>query len=325
MLHRVMEFLLQDNSKSLFTLAAGAVLGALMKFVFDEWSAKNHARRDMIAGVTKNVEELAKEYYWRLANNASTLAVIFNSYLARRAEIQLLQNPPRDLRRQLDKLIDQKVEESFYYYARLTKLTYQFDWRAGSTFFLRHFWAGQIIRQMQNALKGALEFDATLIDYIDAPDKDGKPKETTPSDLLEHEELEPVLKTVKATYRKFFYDEERVRKAAQHLQACSDVFNRELAQLYHDWFKNWRGKVDSEPDLNSRSLQRFLQDETMKTLRDVVAASRKSGYCIAPLSVPPRVSTSGAKSDHKSTTASSQTALDKGGESQPHLPQEPKS
>jgi len=269
-----------DRSKSLIVLAVGAVGGALLKFFFDQWSAKNHARRDMIASVTKSVEDLARQYYWHLANNASTLAVIFSSYLDRRKEIQLLQSPPRELRRQLDALIEHKVRDSFYYYARLTKLTYQFDWRAGSTFFLRDFWAGQSIRKLQNALKGVLDLDFAIIDYVDALGTDGKPKETTPSDLLN----EKALADVRKNYFEFFKDEERVRSAARYLQTCGDLFNYELAELYRDWFKNRWGRVPLEPPLNSRALRTNLTATAIKTIGELVRDSRTAGYAIAPLS-----------------------------------------
>jgi len=278
----IIKFLLEgDRSKTGIVLLAGAVLGGLAKFAFDEWSAKNHARRDMIASVTKNVEELSEKYYWHLANNASTLATIFNEYLNLRNEIQLLQISPREQRDQLDQLIKRKSRESFYYYARLTKSTYQFDWRAGSTFFLRDLWAGQSIRNLQNSLKEVLRLDWDLVDHVDAPGLDGNPRESTPSDLLNNVDLEPV----RATYRRFFGDEEKVRKAAKYLETCGDLFYYELAQLYRDWFRfRRRGRVPREPPLGSRGLRKSVTASTLETIRLVAESSRARGYVIAPLS-----------------------------------------
>ena len=272
-----------DHSKTLIGLAVGTVLGALVKFAFDEWSAKNHARREMIASVTKSVEDLSEKYYWHLANNASTLATIFNEYLNIRTKIQLSQNPPREQRNALAQLIKKKSTESFYYYARLTKSTYQFDWRAGSTFFLRDFWAGQTIRNLQNSLKEVLRLDWDLVDHVDAPGPDGKPRGSTPSDLLENDDLKSVI----ADYRKFFEDEEKVRKAAKYLETCGDLFYYELAQLYRDWFRfGRRGRVPREPPLGSRGLRKSVTTSTLETIRHIAESSRARGYVIAPLSSP---------------------------------------
>ena len=297
-------YFLSANGKSILTLAGGAAAGAYLRFFFEQWSAKKQARRDMIASVTKSVEDLAKQYYWNLANNASTLAFIFDDYLDRRIRIQLLQDPPPALNRQLEQLIDKAVEDSFSYYARFTILTYRFETRAGSTFLLRDFWAGKSIRNLQNALKQIVPLDTELVDLVDAPDGNGKLQETTPAAFLTNEEFE----ASRLRYRKLFHNEEKVRLAAKYLRACADLFNYELAELYRDWYQTSWGKVILDMPANSSELRQSVPLASVDTINEVNRRFKAVGYAIAPLTIPPPrksvMDNTTAKPEGPATTAS---------------------
>src|SRR2546423_8528922 len=119
------------SSKAVISLVGGTILGGVAKHFFDEWSAKKKAGRDLTTNVTKSIEGLARDYYWLLANNASTLRTFLQEYIEWRESIQLTQDSPADLRRKLIQKTSRVAKHSFPYYAAFLKLTFEFSWCAG--------------------------------------------------------------------------------------------------------------------------------------------------------------------------------------------------
>lgn len=272
---------------ALISLVVGTILGGIAKHFLDEWSARKKARRDLITGVTKNIEDLARDYYWLLANNASTLTGLLEKYLRHRAALQLSQEPPEQLKSELDDAIDDVAEQSLPYYAEFTKLTYEFNWKKGNTFFLRNYWAGRTITNLHNEIRLAfadVEDDTILKKMTDAvkttgeSTKDGKAPTLT---LADYKDLFPKSDNPYQSYRNFIANEERVRSAVQSLAAYNDLFHYELGNLYRDWFKNRFGFV------RRRAPRRFLPFSLTKTVRQTIVevSDRSEGqiHGIAPI------------------------------------------
>lgn len=272
---------------ALITLVIGTILGGIAKHFLDEWSAKKKARRDLIAGVTKNIEDLARDYYWLLANNASTLTGLLEKYLRQRTALQLSQEPPEQLKSELENAIDNVAEQSLPYYAEFTKLTYEFNWRKGNTFFLRNYWAGKTITNLHNEIRAAFEAveDDTILkkmnDAVRAMSdgsKDDKPASLT---LADYKDLFPKRGNPYQSYRTFIANEERVRSAVQSLAAYNDLFHYELGNLYRDWFKNRFGIVRRRAP--RRFLPRSLPREVRRTIVEVSERSEGQVHGIAPI------------------------------------------
>lgn len=269
------------DGKALVALVAGALVGGFAKYMFDEWSARKKARRDLVANVTQNIEVLAKRYYWLLANNASTLTTLFEEYLRRRTGLQLSQEPPEKVKGELDELIDDFAEESFPYYAEFTKLTYEFNWRAGNTFFLRHYWAGRTIMNLHNEIRAAFEGveDDNIIKTMIEASKDGTTRRKL--HLADYKKLFPQDSDEHKSYCVFISSADRVSAAVQSLSAYNNLFHYELGYLYRDWFKNRFGLI-------RRRTPRFflpapLTQQARLTILDVAHRHESQPYAIAPL------------------------------------------
>src|SRR5206468_7815470 len=130
--------------------------------------------------------------------------------------------------------IDDAAEQSLPYYAEFTKLTYEFNWRKGNTFFLRNYWAGRTITNLHNEIRAAFEDveDDTILKKMNDGDKkmnkgnkDGKAVTLT---LADYKDLFPETENAYRSYRNFIANEERVRSAVQSLAAYNDLFHYEL-------------------------------------------------------------------------------------------------
>jgi hypothetical protein len=285
----------EELLKWLGTGIAGTILGAGLKSLFDEWMARNRARRDMATTITKNIEDLAKNYYWLLANHASTLASSFQAYRRDKEKLQARQKPPEEIQADLDALAARTAEESFYYYARLMKTVFEFNWQASSTYFLRHYWAGPTLASLCNALIAAMQAakvsGSTIIDYLETPGPDGKPRLISPAafDQLLKDQSDKSGKTAALceafeNYReRFIGNDELVSRAAAYLQAYSDLFHYELSLLYKDWFADWKGYI--QRDLEKVKFPRELLPSTQSVIRDT-AHTRAGLYAIAPIGAP---------------------------------------
>lgn len=273
----------------------GVILGALMKGGFETWSQKLNARRQMITSVTSNIEELAKNHYWLLANHSSVLAGLLNEYLMKREELQLqFHSNKNEMESKLKKLTKENyTNNAFFYYSRLIKAIYNFQWVTGNTYFLKDYWSGKILTKLYNRLQSTLQdsqIDANrILDVIDSPpkenglsnkkgaNKEGEEGEVTGfsennynnsgRDTL-HTYIEKVKNNVDLNKEFERFEEwlenkpHKVWEASSCLNAYSTLFNYELGVLYKDWF----GNLDF--DISSRHLRNnpHLDFETKQTI-----------------------------------------------------------
>lgn len=134
---------------------------------------KQNERSQMITSITKNIEELAKNHYWLLANHSSVLAGLLETYLREREVVQLELHSSREAMKNKLKFIEDKyADDAFYYYSRLIKAIYDFQWVTGNTYFLKDYWSGEMLTKLYNHLQSVMEgIDANkIIDVIDRTD-----------------------------------------------------------------------------------------------------------------------------------------------------------
>ncbi len=285
----------------------GAIGGALLKYLLDEMSQRNNFKRQMVTSVTKSIEELAKNYYWLLANHSSVLSGLLERYLREREQKQLVQYGSWDeAKHELDEITNKYVDDAFFYYSRLMKTIYNFQWVTGNTYFLSNYDSGRKLTRLYNRLRSLMkDIDANnIIDYIDkdlpiqtegnSPDKvDTKHELDTLQTFMKkvHGEQDEY-KTLKDEFKKFKNwlgkEVELVWEASCCLKAYSDLFSAELVILYKDWFaKGWFKKglspgisqevltlLDSK---DSRDAIDFVSSEPL-TLRPIGLSASKISY-----------------------------------------------
>ncbi len=232
----------------------GGVLGFLGKWLFDEASASIKARRDFAQKVTDQVADLAKTYYWSLANHAGVVAGLLEEYLALVDHHLLLAWPGgrQDLEQRLGDLADEAAQQSFCYFCRLVWLFDQFQLRGSNTYLLTTDAAGRVCRRLYNSFMASLPVgEATRAQRLDTlvilkvmAEKVSRPgseepvavAEMTPAGfnaLVEAGEL----KEVRAAYREWLAARlPDVAAAAEALRAYNEVLSHELARLYRPFF-----------------------------------------------------------------------------------------
>ncbi|MEL7069062.1 MAG: hypothetical protein AAGN15_10485 [Cyanobacteria bacterium J06581_3] len=302
------------------TLIFGGIIGAFLKHSFEEWSARNQARRELVKSVTTNIEGLAKQYYWSLANLAGTLATLLQNHLEKLEQLQLSQGKPEDLKKEQDSLIQQTAEESIGYYAHFTKLTYDFDLNAGNTFFLRDYWAGRSIRDLQNGIRRIFididdsdiirvmnEISAAENSKPPSPSKQngaadnqtdsaqkGEDQQDSQQDNGQPNKSEKVhtpadlgkkllseVQPIHKNYIAFLEDKTRVYKACQYLNAYHELFRDELKILYKDWFReSWLRPNNIRTKPPSRRKLRALNTSAQRTILHLARRRRRYGEMV---------------------------------------------
>ncbi len=249
----------------------GAIVGALGKWLLDQWAANSTARRQMTESITTQVEQLAKDYYWKLANYASVLSQLLTDHIKEKEVIIEYQTEPQLLRYNLRQIhnsdkVTEKAKEGFFYYAKLMKITHDFQWTTGNTYFLKHFWAGKALTSLYNRLAELwTEVNAyTVIKHIDIDGKiDGLTDFITRLDNPKNEDLKREFEN----FKEWLDNEENLLKEARDLlHAYKELFDYELAILHKSWFK----KV--QLDVQNVRLPKKLSLETRVTIKRVAEA-----------------------------------------------------
>ena len=238
--------------QALFGGALGAAVGYLAKWFFDQWSAERTARREFAQSVTTQISDLAKDYYWSLANYAGVLAGLLESYLDNRTHhLMLLWADPKDLDRRLDEIAKNFAETSFYHFCRLIGLFDEFQFQHSNTYLLTSHAAGETSKRLYNTFIGSLSAEdpedrintlkiVKVLQEMRQTDLDPAPIPVSkfPNALFIDEVANKDLKTELEDYRNWIRNRvPEVEEAADALRAYNELLNHELARLYRDFFK----------------------------------------------------------------------------------------
>lgn len=154
------------GSRAMATILIFIVMPALgfgLKWLFEQWTAKNTKRRDFIAKTTDKVVDLAWNHYWKLANTTGTLGGLLTNHL-RLVDSHLVvrfQNP-RDMRQRLDEIASTTAAASFPSFVRLLSAFEAFQFRGSNTYLLPHHAAGLALQRLYNQFVGSLGQDLYL-------------------------------------------------------------------------------------------------------------------------------------------------------------------
>lgn len=243
------------------TGVVGAVLGFFGKWVFDEISATRKVRREFAAKVTDQIDKLAQEHYWRLANRSGVYSGLLDNYLSI-IDFHLILNyqNKQEMDVRLEQIADTYADRSFHALCRLLWLFDRFQFRGSNTYLLTSDAAGRVCRRLYNSFMARLplgEEDPTL--HLDtlailaemerrAPDKDGMLVADLPEAEFmakarrEGSRLNPPYRAYREWMRARWPD---VAAAAGAMRAYNEVLSHELALLYRDWYD--RRRVDVRP------------------------------------------------------------------------------
>ena len=259
------------DSKNIYFVAGGAILGWFGKLLADIISGRVAARQKFTEEITDQISNLAKQHYWSLANHAGVLAGLLEDYLYRFDYNLLLQfDTAADLQDNLKALAQTFADQTFYSFCRLIWLFDRFQFEGSNTYLLTTDIAGRSSRQLYNS------FITTLPESDDANqaslDLAGiiaamrcKTREKTEAHAGSNEKGEAASGTqddVTAAefgmmlteagdeyhlalsceaYREWLAARpDQVMIAAQCLRAYNELLSHELANLYRDWFQHKR-------------------------------------------------------------------------------------
>ncbi len=145
---------------SVLFLAGGALLGAALKWAFDQISAKKAKQRDFVENTGKRVVELAWSHYWALANASGMLARPLTDHLrAIDAHLLLVWTSEADLRQRMREIADTTAEASFPAFVRLIHAFERFQFRGSNTYLLPHHASGEALRRLYNRFMESLGED----------------------------------------------------------------------------------------------------------------------------------------------------------------------
>ncbi|WP_144186564.1 hypothetical protein [Elioraea rosea] len=169
---------------SVLFLGGGALLGAALKWGFDQLSAKRAKQRDFVENTGKRVVDLAWSHYWALANATGMLARPLTHHL-RRVDAHLLVSwsEPAQLQARLREIADDTARASFIAFVRVLHTFERFQFRGSNTYLLPHHAAGETLRRLYNRFVESLgdELNASLTPIrlaverkLTLKDKDGR-------------------------------------------------------------------------------------------------------------------------------------------------------
>jgi hypothetical protein len=270
----------------------GGVLGALGKWLFDEASAAIRARRDFAQKVTDQVADLARTYYWSLANHAGVVAGLLEDYLALVDHHLLLAWPGgrADLEQRLGEIAAEAAQQSFCYFCRWVWLFDQFQLRGSNTYLLTTDAAGRVCRRLYNSFMASLPLgEATRAQRLDTlvilkvmAETVGRPgsearqavAELTPAGFNELAGTGE-LKEVRDAYREWLAARlPDVAAAAEALRAYNEVLSHELARLYRPFF-GW-SPVSADPYARAVAFDLWPHVLTAQSVRAIDRAWRQS-------------------------------------------------
>ncbi|MBE9070110.1 hypothetical protein IQ260_26055 [Leptolyngbya cf. ectocarpi LEGE 11479] len=150
--HPLGEFLSGLDLDNLITLIFGGLIGGFLKWGLEQWGFRRATQRQFAQAVTDQISTLASEHYWSLANYAGVVAGLLEDYIEQYSyHLMLIWYDKDDLRKKLDEIAEDTVEECFAYFCHLIGLFYAFQFREGNTYLLTDHQAGEKCKQLYNA------------------------------------------------------------------------------------------------------------------------------------------------------------------------------
>lgn len=278
------------------TGVVGAILGFLGKWVFDEISATRKVRREFAAKVTDQIDKLAREHYWTLANTAGVYSGLLDSYL-KMIDFHLVLNYQnmREMEDRLQQIADTYADRSFHALCRLLWLFHRFQFQGSNTYLLTSDAAGRVCRRLYNSFMAslplgeedpALQLDSLAILAQMECRVEGKQyglvadlpaAEFMVEAAREESGLHSPYRAYKEWMRARWPD---VAAAAGAMRAYNEVLSHELALLYRDWYD--RRRVDVRPYADAVAYESWPQILSAEAVHAISRASFE-GELLYPL------------------------------------------